>query len=213
MFATRPAVTAAFLGTLLAVPAARADGPPGTCECAVTPAAPSPAATPRLPRWGVGLHVASVTMPGAMDGGDTSYGGGGLQVRYRLSPRWQLELAAAHVTEQDVDAAVARQLDTVALAAIYHLRPAARWDFYLLRDGARPDPGLRPGLRQHGALRPARTVTIPCVCSTSARWSSWAPTVRWGRAAGWCSRRPGSRPCSWPAPATRPGSPPRWVWP
>ena len=125
MFATRPAVTAAFLGTLLAVPAARADGPPGTCECAVTSAAPSPAATPRLPRWGVGLHVASVTMPGAMDGGDTSYGGGGLQVRYRLSPRWQLELAAAHVTEQDVDAAVARQLDTVALAAIYHLRPAA----------------------------------------------------------------------------------------
>lgn len=136
MFATRPALVAAFLATSAVATVAHADGPPGTCDCAVTaapvaaPAAPSRA----LPRWGLGLHLQSLTIadPAAMDGEGTPYGGGGLQVRYRLSPRWQLELAAGHVTEQDVDEAVARHLDTVALSAQYHPRPFARWDLYLV---------------------------------------------------------------------------------
>ncbi|MBK9030347.1 MAG: outer membrane beta-barrel protein [Myxococcales bacterium] len=134
MFTTRPAVTVAFLGTLLATPVALADGAPGSCDCAVTPPAAAPAPAPRLARWGVGVHLASITLPDptGMDDGGTSYGGGGLQLRYRLSPRWQLELSAAHAQEQDVDASVARQLDSVAISALYHLRPFARWDVYLV---------------------------------------------------------------------------------
>lgn len=135
MFATRPTLAAVFLATTAAATVAHADAGPGACDCAVTAdATPTAAPRPALPRWGLGLHLQSMTVadPAAMDDAGTHYGGAGLQVRYRLSPRWQLELAAGHVTEQDVDEAVARHLDTVALSALYHLRPYARWDLYLV---------------------------------------------------------------------------------
>jgi hypothetical protein len=135
MFATRPAFAAAFLATTLAATAARADGPPGACDCEVTPTATAaPAPAPRLPRWGVGLHLASLTLadPAAMDDRGAGYAGGGVWVRYRLAPRWQLELTAAPVEEQDVDPATARQVDAGSLAVMFHPRPYARWDLYLL---------------------------------------------------------------------------------
>ncbi|MBL8621296.1 MAG: hypothetical protein JNK64_08335 [Myxococcales bacterium] len=136
MFATRPAIAAAFLATTLVATVAHADGPPGACECGVTPTPDAPSAAPRpsLPRWGVGAHLASVSLaePGAMDDRGTPYAGAGLQLRYRLRPRWQLELTAAHVQEQDVDEAVARHVDAAALAILFHPRPYARWDLYLL---------------------------------------------------------------------------------
>lgn len=135
MFATRLAVAAAFLATAVVATVAHADGPPGACECGVT-ATPSaaPTARPGLPRWGVGAHLASISLaePGAMDDRGTPFAGAGLQLRYRLRPRWQLELTAAHAQEQDVDAAVARHVDAAALAILFHPRPYARWDLYLL---------------------------------------------------------------------------------
>lgn len=67
-----------------------------------------------------------------MDDPGTPFAGAGLQLRYRLRPRWQLELTAAHAQEQDVDAAVARHVDAAALAILFHPRPYARWDLYLL---------------------------------------------------------------------------------
>ena len=135
MFATRPAIAAAFLATTLVATVAHADGPPGACECGVTPApSAAPAAAPRLPRWGVGAHLTSLSLsePGAMDDRGTPFAGAGLQLRYRLRPRWQLDLTAAHVQEQDVDEAVARHVDAAALAILFHPRPYARWDLYLL---------------------------------------------------------------------------------
>lgn len=148
MFATRPAIAAAFLATTVAATVASADvatdgsagaatvGAPGACDCAVAAAtnpAP-PSAAPHLPRWGVGAHLASLSLaePGAMDDRGTPFAGAGLQLRYRLRPRWQLELTAAHAQEQDVDAAVARHVDAAALAILFHPRPYARWDLYLL---------------------------------------------------------------------------------
>lgn len=150
MFATRPAIAAAFLATTVAATVASADvatdgsagagaatvGAPGACDCAVA-AATNPApprAEPHLPRWGVGAHLASLSLaePGAMDDRGTPFAGAGLQLRYRLRPRWQLELTAAHAQEQDVDAAVARHVDAAALAILFHPRPYARWDLYLL---------------------------------------------------------------------------------
>lgn len=148
MFATRPAIAAAFLATTLAATVASADvaadgiagaatvGAPGACDCAVTAptSAAPPRAAPHLPRWGVGAHLASLSLaePGAMDDPGTPFAGAGLQLRYRLRPRWQLELTAAHAQEQDVDAAVARHVDAAALAILFHPRPYARWDLYLL---------------------------------------------------------------------------------
>ena len=152
MFATRPAIAAAFLATTVAATVASADvatdgsagagagaataGAPGACDCAVAAAPPAaPArAEPHLPRWGVGAHLASLSLaePGAMDDRGTPFAGAGVQLRYRLRPRWQLELTAAHAQEQDVDAAVARHVDAAALAILFHPRPYARWDLYLL---------------------------------------------------------------------------------
>ena len=152
MFATRPAIAAAFLATTVAATVASADvatdgsagagagaataGAPGACDCAVAAAPPAapPRAEPHLPRWGVGAHLASLSLaePGAMDDRGTPFAGAGLQLRYRLRPRWQLELTAAHAQEQDVDAAVARHVDAAALAILFHPRPYARWDLYLL---------------------------------------------------------------------------------
>ncbi len=134
MFATRPAIAAAFLATTLVATVAHADGPPGACECGVTPTPSPTAARPSLPRWGVGAHLASLSLaePGAMDDRGTPFAGAGVQLRYRLRPRWQLELTAAHAQEQDVDAAVARHVDAAALAILFHPRPYARWDLYLL---------------------------------------------------------------------------------
>ena len=69
MFATRLAVAAAFLATAVVATVAHADGPPGACECGVTPApSAAPAAAPRLPRWGVGAHLTSLSLsePGVL---------------------------------------------------------------------------------------------------------------------------------------------------
>ena len=61
MFATRLAVAAAFLATAVVATVAHADGPPGACECGVTPApsaapAAAPASTPSKPGDTSGLR-------------------------------------------------------------------------------------------------------------------------------------------------------------
>lgn len=115
--------------------AAAQEGPPGACACAL-PAAPVVAVVveERLPTWGIGLRATSLALaPESTPDAETQYGGGGLQLRYRLAPRWQLELSVDHVRERLEDGGEGtRQLESVTLAALYHLRPHARWDWYLL---------------------------------------------------------------------------------
>lgn len=108
-------------------------GPPGACACAA-PIAPAVAAPASLPRWGVGLRATSMGLaPESNPEAQTQYGGGGLQLRYRVRPRWQLELAVEHFTEklENGDDGT-RHLDSVVLSASYHFRPYARWDWYVL---------------------------------------------------------------------------------
>lgn len=117
-----------------ATTAAAQEGPPGACACATPAAAPTAAAPARLPKWGVGLHVTSLALaPEASPDDQTEYGGGGLQVRYRLAPRWQLELSIDHVQERLADGSDGmHHLQSGTLAALYHFRPHARWDTYVL---------------------------------------------------------------------------------
>lgn len=146
MKSTPTTFAAAILATAVGFGHARAEGPPGTCDCAVTAVAAAPVAVaptaPPLPRWGLGLHVASVAVQERTMDEPAEFGGGGLQLRYRVRPRWQLELALAHVTSPPEAAAdgVERHLDTAMLSVLYHPRPHARWDWYLIAGlGARAD--------------------------------------------------------------------------
>lgn len=138
MFTTaRLAITAGLCTAGLAAThtTAEAQYGPGACDCAVAPAPVAVVeAPPALPKWGIGLRVTSMTLaPESNPEAETEYGGGGLQVRYRLAPRWQLELALDHVTERLEDGQMGtRQLQSATLAAQYHFRPYARWDWYAL---------------------------------------------------------------------------------
>lgn len=134
---TRFVLTAALSTAGLAATYATADAQygPGACDCAVAPApVVMVEAPPSLPTWGIGLRMTSLTLaPESNPDAETEYSGGGLQVRYRLAPRWQLELALDHVTERLEDGEMGtRQLQSATLAAQYHFRPYNRWDWYAL---------------------------------------------------------------------------------
>ena len=137
MFSTLRLASLAVLGTAgLAGTAAAQVGPPGACACEVppAPAAPVVVAEDPLPRWGVGLRASSMALaPESTPDAETQYGGGGFQVRYRVRPRWGVELAMDHFREQlENGEEGTRQLSSVTLSASYHFRPYARWDWYVL---------------------------------------------------------------------------------
>jgi hypothetical protein len=119
---------------LAASPAAAQEGPPGACACAVPAAPVAVVAEPELARWGIGLRLSSLALaPEGAPDAESHYGGGGLQLRYRLRPRWQLELSVENLREQHEDGTEGeRYLSSVTLAAQYHFNPYARWDWYVL---------------------------------------------------------------------------------
>jgi hypothetical protein len=142
----RPLIIASFAAPLvaLALPAAAqpaAYAPPGMCACPV-PAAPMAAepmaaaqvAPPSLPDWAIGLRLTSIGVHPAdssRDDDQTSYGGGGLEVRYRLAPRWELGLTLESAREVlDSGEAGDHELRLSMLQARFHLDPYARWDIY-----------------------------------------------------------------------------------
>lgn len=139
MSSTRRLVLAASLATsglAATAHAQEAGGPPGACACVVPTAAAAAPAPRALPRWGVGLHMTSLGLApdGAPEGTEpTKFGGGGFQVTYRVRPRLQLALSIDHLREQREDGTEGdRHLQSVTLAALWHPRPHARWDWYLL---------------------------------------------------------------------------------
>lgn len=151
-------VPAATLATLAALAAhAAAQGAPGACDTCATPP-PSPLAPPAevdlTDRLGVGLHLVGLALAdGARPAADpTQLGGGGLQVRYRASRRWELQLDAATVRAQDDQGApVGPDVHVATLGVLFHVRPAHHWDWYL--SGALG--GLHLGAA-HDAAHPTR---------------------------------------------------------
>lgn len=132
-FAALASITTAGLAAS-ATTASAQEGPPGACACAIPVAPVVVVAADPLPKWGIGLRATSMALaPESSPDAETQYSGGGLQLRYRLKPRWQLELSMDHFQErlENGDEGT-RQLDSVTLAALYHFRPYARWDWYLL---------------------------------------------------------------------------------
>jgi hypothetical protein len=126
------------------------EGAPGVCACPAAappgyaaPMAPVVVVAPRTQgwdgqqRWGLGLRLTSLALHQGDDvENETHYAGGGLQLRYRLNARWELELAAEHVREHDPESGEmiegGRELGSGTLSALFHMRPYSRWDWYLL---------------------------------------------------------------------------------
>jgi len=83
--------------------------------------------------WGIGFRTAAQTI--AAEGGEDNalhLSGGGIQVRWRWSPRWSLELTAEGLVHESEGGAYTRRMDPGTLAIRYHLTPYRRWDWYLL---------------------------------------------------------------------------------
>ncbi len=131
MFAT---LTAVALGLLIAAAPAAAQAP-GQGPGGYNPApAPPPPAPPRIETWSVGAHIASLSLaPKGDNSGDaqTDMGGGGLHVRYRMTPRWGFELSLDDV-KGDIADGMTRESGSATLSVALHLRPGHRWDWYLL---------------------------------------------------------------------------------
>src|SRR5688500_5116898 len=131
-----------LLFAALLVPAlssvALAQGAPGDCtDCyayaaPVVVAPPAPEVDPSR-RFGVGLHIASLAIADRdnPDADPTQLGGGGLQIRYKLTPRWELELGLSTMREHDDEhMPVGPEMHAATLGALFHMRPGRRWDWY-----------------------------------------------------------------------------------
>lgn len=126
-------VTAACLALLAAAAPAAAQAPgQGPAAYDPTPVAPPP--PPRIETWSVGAHVASLSLaPKGDKSGDaqTDMGGGGVHVRYRMTPRWGFELSLDDV-KGDIAQGMTRESGSATLSVAFHMRPGRRWDWYLL---------------------------------------------------------------------------------
>jgi hypothetical protein len=120
---------------------ALAQGAPGDCgDCYAAAPVVVPVAAPAPEvdlsrRLGVGLHVASLAIANHddPDAEPTQLGGGGLQVRYKLTPRWELELGLSALRQHDDDGMPTGPiLHSATLGALFHMRPGKRWDWYLV---------------------------------------------------------------------------------
>jgi hypothetical protein len=99
---------------------------------AAVPAAQEPPEPWEQQRFGLGLRLGSLGLSQG-EGSEQTYGTAGIAARYRLTRRWELELALDHGTEQREDGSAGLQeLNSSTLSALFHLRPQARWDLYLL---------------------------------------------------------------------------------
>jgi hypothetical protein len=95
----------------------------------------APVAPPELTRKiGVGLHVTSLAIANeANPDQPTELAGGGLQIRYRINPRWELQLALDSLRQHDEEGMpIGPELGSATLGAMLHLSPLNRWDVYLL---------------------------------------------------------------------------------
>jgi hypothetical protein len=131
------------LTSLAAAPAVAQPGaPPPTfapapAYVAVVPVTPVPVvivARPEPPRWGIGLHLGGmgVESEAELDDGDaaqkTDLGVLGVQLRFRLHRRWELELDLSHMEgELEGPGGLTRSSGAVVLGGMFHINPDSRW--------------------------------------------------------------------------------------
>jgi len=88
---------------------------------------------PRFLRWGIGLHLGGVGVTSERDEDDgdpgkTELGLVGLQLRFRLHRRWELELDLTHMEgELPGPGDTRRSTGAVILGGMFHINPDSRW--------------------------------------------------------------------------------------
>jgi hypothetical protein len=124
-----------LLALALLVGAAAAHAQPGAPPPPPPPHAGPPAvvyqAAPSIPRWGIGLHLGGLGVTSERDRDDaneTEMGVVGLQLRYRLHRRWELELDLSYM-EGELPGLedVRRSTGALILGGMFHINPDSRW--------------------------------------------------------------------------------------
>ena len=84
-------------------------------------------------RWGIGLRLSSTSFHDeANPEAQTNFGGGGIEIGYRLGARWEFTLALGGGREKLEDGSEGtREMSEGTLSAKYHLRPYRAWDVVL----------------------------------------------------------------------------------
>lgn len=85
-------------------------------------------------RWSVGLSLGSMSLaPDGQNDNKTAFGIGELALRFRATPRFELELAAGGGREQrDNNQQGDLQVNTVALSARFRFNPEGAWNWFLM---------------------------------------------------------------------------------
>jgi hypothetical protein len=99
-------------------------------------AQPEVAASARTQRWALGVHLGGVGLePRDEDGEELAEGDAdaiemgavGLQLRYKLHRRWELELAATHMAGELADTGAERHSGSLTLGVMFHINPDDNW--------------------------------------------------------------------------------------
>lgn len=84
-------------------------------------------------RLGLGLRFGGTSIATSDPENPEEYSTLGLTARWRVSRRWELELAVDHGQLDNGDGTMGpAELSAGTVSALLHLRPHARWDWYLL---------------------------------------------------------------------------------
>jgi hypothetical protein len=105
-------------------------------------------------RWGIGFHLSGLGLASeAAPDESFELGGAGIQVRYRLAPRWEFELAVSRVRGERERDGLERDLRLGTLGVAFHLTPKSPWDVSLTAGfgGGREDVSAPAGK----AMQPA----------------------------------------------------------
>jgi hypothetical protein len=110
--------------------------PPPPPHAGPPPPAPVPIAieaAPHLRRWGIGVHlgglgITSEREDGAGEARTTDLGLAGVQLRFRLHRRWELELGLTHMQgELPGPGETVRSSGAITLGGMFHINPDSRW--------------------------------------------------------------------------------------
>lgn len=84
-------------------------------------------------RFGLGVRLGGTSISTNYSVDPEEYSTAGLAARYRVSRRWELELAIDHGQLDNGDGTMGpAEFSAGTISALLHLRPQARWDWYLL---------------------------------------------------------------------------------
>jgi hypothetical protein len=116
-----------------ATPTLAQSAAPGACADCTTTAMVGPPAAPLLSRWSLGVRLSTAGIENPADSDrPVELAGAGLQLRYRVAPRWELELGLDGFRTRPQGDGDGHPLQVATGSVLFHLSPVPRWDWYFL---------------------------------------------------------------------------------